>query len=537
MAAIAIVLLGLVLRFWGLTGGLPHPLSRPDEEVVLRDTVGIAVGAADTPWPAYPPAYAWVMWAWGAAGLSAGETIGIFPPGDYADVAARTPARLLLIDRTLSALVGAATVPLLMWITARHCGRSVAVIAGFLLATNLLHVRDTHAVKTEALLTLGVVWALAAIARLAEGVTIRRALGAGLAIGATTAMKYPGILLLAPAWIAAIMGSDARGVRRWLSVPAVVTAGVAGLVFLVLSPNLVLDPAARESLLSVFSSIFPSIAPRPVRQMPPEILEIAPLPAWWTALIYHARFSLRYGLGLLPALLAPLAVVWGLASRRPLETGCAVFAVVYYAVNGVSPMMLSRYMTPLVPAFAILFASALGAVANRIAPSGRARLAALLLGTMLLGGASFHAAIGHDRLAGRADTRNLATEWLTANLRPGTRLGVYGTRFWGYGEPLLPVGVEQVRFPLKPAPDLHASGVRFLLTHDHATFASHVDPAIMAALLPQLTLVADFDPAEPGSDGQPVFEFLDAYYIPVAGFGAVHRPGPHIRIYAVRDPG
>jgi hypothetical protein len=51
--------------------------------------------------------------------------------------------------------------------------------------------------------------------------------------------------------------------------------------------------------------------------------------AWWDGLAYHARFSLRYGVGLLPTLLAPLAVVWGLASRRPAAVLPACFLLVY----------------------------------------------------------------------------------------------------------------------------------------------------------------------------------------------------------------
>jgi hypothetical protein len=36
----------------------------------------------------------------------------------------------------------------------------------------------------------------------------------------------------------------------------------------------------------------------------------------------------------------------------------------------------------------------------------------------------------------------------------------------------------------------------------------------------------------PGRRDEAVFEPTDAYYIPMHGFGAVTRPGPHVRVYA-----
>jgi len=44
--------------------------------------------------------------------------------------------------------------------------------------------------------------------------------------------------------------------------------------------------------------------------------------------------------------------------------------------------------------------------------------------------------------------------------------------------------------------------------------------------------VLDLNPFT-GAREAAVFEELDAYYVPLAGFSAVERTGPHIRIYAV----
>jgi hypothetical protein len=78
---------------------------------------------------------------------------------------------------------------------------------------------------------------------------------------------------------------------------------------------------------------------------------------------------------------------------------------------------------------------------------------------------------------------------------------------------------------------LDAARVDVLVTHDHSLYFSTVDPAALEALAPRLELIADFDPGSGAHGSRAVFEDTDAYYIPVHGFGAVSRPGPHVRIY------
>src|SRR5438067_10166561 len=111
-AALAVVALAGALRFWALDLGLPHPLARPDEEVVLAQTEAPARGELLLDWSIYPGAYVDLTWAWGAAGLRAGRLLGCFPPGGYLSVLREHPERLILVDRVLSAAAGTATVAL-----------------------------------------------------------------------------------------------------------------------------------------------------------------------------------------------------------------------------------------------------------------------------------------------------------------------------------------------------------------------------------------------------------------------------------------
>src|SRR5439155_1291383 len=120
------------LRFWALGLGLPHPLARPDEEVVLAQTEAPARGEVLLDWSIYPGAYVDLTWAWGAAGLRAGRLLGCFPPGGYLSVLREHPERLILVDRVLSAAAGTATVALLVAGARAALGPGAALAAGVL---------------------------------------------------------------------------------------------------------------------------------------------------------------------------------------------------------------------------------------------------------------------------------------------------------------------------------------------------------------------------------------------------------------------
>lgn len=533
---VAITLLAGLLRAVSLDTGLPHWGTRPDELPVIQHTALPAQGELNLHWSVYPPAYVYASWLWGELGIRAAQLLGLLPPGSYVQTLRHHRAAVFLVQRSFSLVAGTAAVLALMLLARRRLGAALALCAGALLATSFLHVRDSHGVKPDVWLSLWVVLALFAMWPLARRATTGRGVLAGAAVGMAMGAKYPAVLLLAPLLLAAFLGSQGSGWRRWLPAPALVGGLVAAAVFLATSPSLLVDDSSVGFLADVLEIVFPQ---RWIRTLLPAgvtghtgIARIRLPGPGWSSLIYHLRYSLVYGAGLLAALAAAPAVLWGFAQGRRIFPLAALTLVTWIAVFSFSPHRYARYLTPVLPLLALLEAGGLHALAARLAPHRTGWV--LIGGTLLLAAQPLHDSIAFDRLAGRTDTRVLATRWMKAHLPRRSTVAIMGTQFWAWGQPELPPGMVGVGLPRKgdPLHALRASHARYLLAHHHdRVFSSTVDPQQMAVLAPHLRLLAEFDP---GGPGEAWFEPMDAYYIPLHGLCELDRPGPKIELYAVR---
>lgn len=526
IALLAAILAGAAwLRLWGVTQGLPNVNARPDETEMLTCTAGFRAGDFNPRWFVYPNLFIYLSWAWIEVCLAVRrlfvETVG------YVALLQSDRALLILYGRLLSVAAGTLTVLLAYRIGARLRGAACGLVAAALLATCWLHVRDSHFLKTEALLALAALFAMDRLARWAASERRRDALLAGAAIGVATGIKYPALFLLVPAWIADVLRPGRRGVRLLPSADLLVIGVATVAAFFVVSPFVILDAGRMKDTVDLLSIAI--YATRPDAVIPADAGPLDGLLGWLRsrAFGYHATVSLRYGMGLLPALVLPIAVVRALVRPEPFLRMSAVFCVVSYLVAGASPVHLARYVTIITPFAAVLLAELVVTVAR-----GRGWLVVGL--TALLAAEPLALSVAGDRIGAQPDTRVAATEWMRTQLPPGSVVAILGTKLLPSGQPVAPPNVRTVHLP-EPTPAAMAEAkVTHVLTHDHLLEFSTVDPAVMTALAPHLRLLTELTPytGEPGGR----FERVDAYYIPFADLGAVARPGPRVRIYAFTPP-
>jgi hypothetical protein len=528
---VVLVAAAVVLRVWALDLGLPNVAARPDEREMLRHTAGFPQGDLNPRWFVYPNFFLYAVWLWEEAVLRV-RGLWIETPS-YSVMLQLGLPRLLLYGRAFSALVGSATVLLVFAIGRRLGGTSLGLVAAALLAVNWLHVRDSHALKTEPLLAAAVVWSLWRLARFVEVPGPRRAALAGVAIGIATACKYPGIFLLGPAWVASALVSPRPGWRRWLpSRELVLIASVALATFLAACPYIVLDYARTLDTASFLSVAL--YANRPEHAAAADTGMLGPLRAWLgsRALGYHVTVSLRWGCGLAFALATPLALIATARTRRPFFILATAFSGLWLAIAGLSPVHLARYFTPLVPTLCLCVAAWVVGLARH--PPAKVRPAVLAAVTLLLCAEPLARSVAANRVGAETDTRVLATEWMAKNLPRTAVVAQLGSAIIPLiGDPELPPGVKRV-LPAPGDTDLDHLHVTHVTTHEHVLPFSRLDPAQMAAVAPRLEQLAEFSPWRDGPAG--AFEREDAYYVPFYDFAGVERPGPLVRVYAVRKP-
>jgi 4-amino-4-deoxy-L-arabinose transferase-like glycosyltransferase len=432
------------------------------------------------------------------------------------------PIPYFLMGRSLSALLGTATVALVYRLGRRLYSHAVGLLAALFLAVAFLHVRDSALATVDAPSTFFVVLSLLGSAGVLEGAGARSYTLAAIGGGLAAATKYNAALVLVSLPVA--HGLQLREKRAAASVglaTLVRAALVAALVFLAVNPYLMLDwPSARADLLWEIEY-----------QGTGQFLDLGP---GWP---YHLTVSLRYGLGIPLLGLALLGIVTTIARRDSAGLVLLAFSATFFLVMGHSRAVFVRYMVPLAPVLCLFAASAVFAIAEYAAPL-QARRTAFAFSALVAIVPTLHASLAYGRIVRHADTRIKAYEFVQSTLPAGTPVASYGQPIiWNSTFPSLEVfhweklDGESWAQSLTRLKELH---VRYFLTHHSSLDVFSPDmPDLEAVLRRSATPIAEFDFADPsgGLRPQPVYDVVDGFYLPIGGFRGVKRPGPLIRLY------
>ncbi|MAE69677.1 MAG: hypothetical protein CME06_04310 [Gemmatimonadetes bacterium] len=540
-----VLLLAAFLRFWSIDFGFPDWWARPDEANVTTRVMRMLLSGTHSPgFFEYPAGWLYLLrWLFATAariGIATGtwSDVGAFHAAYVSD-----PTPWLLAARLTSALCGVATVGVVALLSRRIVG--TGSVAAFFLAVAPLHVRDSRFGVTDVPVTLAVACALLWAERLRR----RRADGgndggdlvvAGLWVGLAGAIKYNAALVgIAPA--VALFWS------RWRSresiVAVLVVASVATAVFFAINPFIVLD---FDRFASDFAFQSHHISEGHGRDL-------------GIGFRYHFTDTLRFALTA-PLLFASLLGVL-IAIARPRRHRAFLpplaFALLYYLAMGTGRTVFFRYMIPILPVLAITAGLAVRVVAERIQSARTGRIVVTSLLALALGAPALAASIRHARIIGRTDTRELAARWLREHVRADEGVVLAGGQGSLYGEPRLP-GLEwcqiltlEVEPPVCPDEALFSTlrmvdpraglgmidreSFPWVLTHEHElSLYSALHFKLRAELERGAEPVVVFEPGPRGEERHGVFDPIDAYYAPIAGFGGYERPGPTIRVWRLK---
>lgn len=505
--ALAIVGVAAVLRFMALDFGAGVTDPRPDEPGVVATLGAIEAGYLYPMHMAYGggyfyPLHAFVkLWSWAA-----------WADGLSAEVSAH-PERVRVVARAWSALLSTVTVWLVFAIGTRLGGTRTGLLAAALMASSTVAIREAHFAKADSAAAAATALLLLALTR-SWSSPDRRALAIGAAGGLALSTKY--LVGLLPAILLALARggrSEGRAVE-----PRSVAVGTIALATVVLALNTPWIRWPRTAWLFM-QAIIDSQWTYTHQAWLADAL-VSPLR-------YHATVSLPFGCGTGFAILALPGLVLGLARRESRLIALAVLG--HCAVLLLNPLVLARNLLPAVPGLAVLTAALLVTAVDRLvrAPVHRALAlglaAAVLTAEPLLNGARL------VRLLGLPDTRALATRWIEEHVPEDARIVSLGAPTWAVGFGMPAVGGRTVFTRLPPA-QWRARGVTLVVRHQHPLpFSREPMPA---GGVPPLRSLAVFDPFD-GPLHDPVFEPQDAFFLPLARFSGIKRPGPRIEIFAL----
>ena len=249
---------------------------------------------------------------------------------------------------------------------------------------------------------------------------------------------------------------------------------------------------------------------------------------------YHLTRSLPYGVGMTTSL-AALAGVIPLAKHYGARAAAVItFAVASYVSFGGGREVFFRYLLPLVPIVCLFAAVAVRHGGIWIAARTRlstgvatAALVAVVAAPLLVECVRF------DRLLARTDSRVLAADWLRARVTPEETLYEEGGHYAA-----LDLGDTPLhRWSFNPADGSFGETAGrtpdWLVLEDSPlwTWAGN-SAAIKALAAERYTVVRSIRAAD---EGRAVYDLADAFFLPVAGFRGIERPGPNVRIYRRRD--
>jgi Dolichyl-phosphate-mannose-protein mannosyltransferase len=387
LAAAGIVVGAFVLRLWGIRNGLPYVYNADENAHFVPRAIGMFGHSYNPNYFVNPPAFTYLLHV--AFDLRFGGRAGV----GHALATDRTS--VYEAARFVAALLGTLAAGLLIFAGRRLAGAAAGLIAGALLAGAFLPVHYSHFALNDVPTLAPVCLALLGVG----GIYTRNSFGgyalAGIGLGLACATKYTaGILVLTI--LAAALVSPQPGPR----LRGLLLAGVLSLVaFVVANPYSVLDFSAFRDGLSHQSEESGDGGGK---------LGLSTD----SGFVYYLGTA-TWGLGWLPGLFA-LAGAVGLAIRdRRLFAVLVPAPLVFLLFMGTQGRFFARWLLPVYPLLCLLAAWAaveLAAVVKR-----RPALVAGGIGALLCAqGLIF--SIHNDIALSRPDTRQLARDWMVANI-------------------------------------------------------------------------------------------------------------------------
>ncbi|WP_129793999.1 glycosyltransferase family 39 protein [Sphingosinicella sp. CPCC 101087] len=475
---LGLLCLAAFLRLDGIAFGLPA-LNDPDEPLFMMLAFGMLErGSPDPQWFGHPGTVtlyclALIMGAVAMLGIASGRFAGI---EEFAQAVYLDPAIVILPARLFVAANGVACVYLTYLVGRRLWGRGAGLVAASVLAVNAVHIGWSQVIRTDVQASLFMLMCILAAIRIYRDGGVRSHVVAGLFAGLACATKWPAAIVFASPLAASLDRlrrgrGDRAGLGLLLLVPGMTVVAVAP--FLLISYDVVLRDLAGEA--------------RPVHPGSTGYGFVGNL-GWYLAGPLASSFGWA---GLALALAGILGAA--LKSRPFLVAVCPAF-IAFLLLISMQSLVWERWLVPLLPFLSLGLAWAAVRCARLMAAPWR-WIASFTL-ALALAVPMLQASHGRSLERGN-DTRQIASEWIRANVPPGSTILVEHAALdlmqgpWKIIFPLGSAGCVDAREALGNR--ISASEVEDRRRGTPVVDIAHVDPAKMQTCSADFAVLTRFD--------------------------------------------
>lgn len=428
LALAAILIVGLGLRLWGTSHGLPYAFNF-DESLIVENALRFgAVGSAEPAFTAYPALFLYELFGIYGGYFLVGWLLGQFAtPADVAVAFAADPTAFYLLGRLASVVAGTATVAATYVLGRRAFGSAVGLAAAALLAVAPTPVEQSHWALPDTTATLFATVAFVQCYGALRSGGYRAYIGAGLAAGLATSTMYNGGFLMLPIYLSHLLRrrDEGAGWKALLPDRRLVCAALAMVGgFFIASPYWLLRlPTYLDAFFYEISETLGGVV---VGHAAAE----GELP-WLWVLRRIVEGDSTVGIAAL------LGLVWAIYRRRPADWLLALPCLGLIAFVGAWSMRHLEYLLPLYPPLSVLGARAVVEIAGR-----RPALLATVVGLMIA--LPVVQVARNDVALTLPDTRVIAKQWIEANVPSGTGVAF---DWYHYSPPLVGFGENYIRYP------------------------------------------------------------------------------------------
>ena len=428
-ASVALVLLLVIafgLRIWGVWFGLPHIFHNDEGFEIIR---ALRLGTGDFDFTRVGKGgYFYLLfleYGFLFAGLYSFGVIG--SPADFGEYFVQDPSVFYLIGRSTTAIIGTITVYLVYVLGREAYSARAGLIAGALLAVNVLHAYLSHLTTVDVPMTCLVVATLYFGIKISQDGRPKDYWLAALLAAMATSTKLPALLVLVPLVIAHcyfVKSSNGPASRYLVDKYLLQSIGIFLVAYIIASPGILVhfDKVFWGTVGEFIKGVDPKSTDPEIIMAQETVRASMNLYAYYWTVI---RESMSW-----PVFLVCLAgLAYAFWQRRAADVILGTFPVLIYIVMSSSTdshPFFPRYIIPAVPLLAVMGGRLLDDLIRRsgVARGGVVATIAIIALSIL----PVSEIVASNVLMTKKDTRAVAKEWVDQHIAEGSKIFIEGYR-------------------------------------------------------------------------------------------------------------